>query len=57
MLGFGRLSVRIQQFGESQYLLYMARKGPAGSPLRIAIHSPDESVNGELDTRAPGSGS
>jgi len=56
MLGFGRLSVRIQQSGESQYLLYLARKGPAGSPLRIAIQSPDEFVNGELDTQAPGSG-
>ena len=57
MLGFGRLSVRIQQSGQSQYLLYLARKEAAGSPLRIAIHSPDESVSGELDVRAPGSGS
>jgi hypothetical protein len=56
MLGFGRLSVRIQQSGETQYLLYLARKGPAGSPLRIAIQSPDESVSGELDTSAPGYG-
>ena len=56
MLGFGRLSVRIQRLGQSQYLLYLARKGPAGSPLRIGIKSPDESVNGELGTSAPGSG-
>jgi len=56
MLGFGRLSVRIRQFGESQYLLYLARKGPAGSPLRIVIQSPDEYVSGELDASAPGSG-
>jgi anti-sigma factor RsiW len=56
MLGFGRLSVRIQQSGESQYLLYLARKGPAGSHFRIAIQSPGESVYGELDTSAPGSG-
>ena len=56
MLGIGRLSVRMQQLGESQYLLYLARKGPAGSPLRIAIHSQEESVNGELATSAPASG-
>jgi hypothetical protein len=56
MLGIGRLSVRMQQLGESQYLLYLARKGPAGSPLRIAIHSQEESVNGELGTSAPASG-
>ena len=52
ILGFGRLSVRMQQFGESQYLLYLARRGPAGSPLRIAIHSPDGFVHGELETGA-----
>lgn len=57
MLGFGRLSVRIQRFGQSQYLLYLARRGPAGSPLRIAIHSPDGTVHGELETGAPRSGS
>jgi len=56
MLGFGRLSVRIQQFGESQYLLYLARRGPAGSPLRIAIHSPNGFVQGELETGAFRSG-
>jgi len=57
MLGSGRLSVRMQQLGESQYLLYLARRGPAGSPLRIAIHSPDGLVHGELETGAPRSGS
>jgi hypothetical protein len=57
MLGFGRLSVRIQQSGESQYLLYLARRGPAGSPLRIAIHSPNGLVQGELETRVPRPGS
>jgi hypothetical protein len=57
MLGFGRLSVRIQQIGESQYLLYLARRGPAGSPLRIAIHSPNGLVQGELETRVPRPGS
>jgi hypothetical protein len=57
MLGFDRLSVRIQQFGESQYLLYLARRGPAGSPLRIAIHSPDGFVHSELETGARRSGS
>jgi hypothetical protein len=57
MLGFGRLSVRMQKFGESQYLLYLARRGPVGSPLRIAIHSPDGLVHGELETGAPRSGS
>ncbi|TMQ60231.1 MAG: hypothetical protein E6K76_02580 [Candidatus Eisenbacteria bacterium] len=57
LLGSGRLSVRIRHIGESQYLLYLARRGPAGSPLRIAIHSPDGLVQGELETRAPGSGS
>ncbi len=57
MLGFDRLSVRIQQFGDSQYLLYLARRGPAGSPLRIAIHSPDGFIHGELETGAPRSGS
>jgi len=56
-LGFGRLSVRMQQQGESQYLLYLARRGPAGSPLRIAIHSPDGLVQGELEIRAPRPGS
>lgn len=57
MLGFGRLSIRMQKLGESQYLLYLARRGPAGSPLRIAIHSPDGLVHGELETGAPRSGS
>ncbi len=57
MLGFGRLSVRIQRSGQSQYLLYLARRGPAGSPLRIAIHSPDGTVYGELETGAPRTGS
>ena len=57
MLGFGRLSVRMQRNGESQYLLYLARRGPAGSPLRIAIHSPNGLVQGELETRVPRPGS
>ena len=57
MLGMGRLSVRIQRSGQSQYLLYLVRRGPAGSPLRIAIHSPDGFVQGELETRASRSGS
>jgi len=57
MLGTGRLSVRIRQPGHSQYLLELARRGRAGSPLRIAIHSPDGYVQGELDTRALHSGS
>ncbi len=57
MLGTGRLSVRIQRSGQSQYLLYLARKGPAGSPFRISIHSPDGYVQGELETRALRSGS
>ena len=57
MLGFDRLSIRIQQSGESQYLLYLARRGPAGSPLRITIHSPDGFVHGGLETGAPRSGS
>ena len=57
MLGSGRLSVRIQRLGQSQYLLYLARRGPAGSPLRIDIHSSDETVHGELDTGAPRTGS
>jgi hypothetical protein len=57
MLGSGRLSVRILEHGDSQYLLYLARTGPAGSPLRIAIHSPDGYVHGELETGAPRSGS
>jgi anti-sigma factor RsiW len=57
MLGTGRLSIRMQRLGQSQYLLYLARKGPAGSPLRIAINSPDGSAQGELDTGALRSGS
>jgi anti-sigma factor RsiW len=57
MLGTGRLSVRIRQPGQSQYLLHLARRGPAGSSLRIAIHSPDGFVQGELETRARRSGS
>lgn len=57
LLGFGRLSVRMQTLGESQYLLYLARRGPAGSPLRIAIHSPDGLIHGELETGARRSGS
>jgi len=57
MLGMGRLSVRMQRIGQSQYLLYLARRGPAGSPLRIAIHSPDGYLQGELETRALRSGS
>jgi len=57
MLGMGRLSIRMQQSGQSQYLLYLARRGPAGSPLRIAIHYPDGFVQGELETRALRSGS
>lgn len=57
MLGTGRLSVRIRQPGHSQYLLELARRGSAGSPLRITIHSPDGYVQGELDTRALRSGS
>ena len=56
MLGNGTLSVRIRQPGHCQYLLELARKGPAGSRLRIAIHSPDGFVLGELDTRASRSG-
>ena len=54
MLGSGRLSIRMQRKGQSQYLLYLARRGPAGSPLRIVIHSPDGTVHGELATGAPG---
>ena len=54
MLGSSRLSIRMQRLGQSQYLLYLARRGPAGSPLRIAIQSPDGSVHGELATGAPG---
>ena len=54
MLGSGRLSIRMQRLGQSQYLLSLARRGPAGSPLHIAIHSPDGTVNGELATEAPG---
>lgn len=57
MLGTGRLSVRIRRPGHSQYLLELARKGTAGSPLRMAIHSPDGYVQGELDMRALRSGS
>jgi len=57
LLGTGRLSVRIQRSGQSQYLLYLARKGTAGSPLRIAIHSSDGFLQGELDTDARTSGS
>ncbi|HYQ89683.1 MAG TPA: hypothetical protein VEU09_08660 [Candidatus Binatia bacterium] len=61
MLGSGRLSIRMQRLGQSQYLLYLARKGPAGSPIRIAIDSPDGSAQGELETggsplRKPGIG-
>jgi hypothetical protein len=56
MLGMGRLSVRMQRLGQSQYLLYLARRGPAGSPLRIAIHSPDGYVQGELESGALRSG-
>jgi hypothetical protein len=55
-LGTGRLSVRIQRSGQSQYFLYLGRRGAAGSPLRIAIHSPGGSVQGELETGAPPSG-
>lgn len=57
MLGTGRLSIRMQRLGQSQYLLYLARKGPAGSPLRIAIDSPDGSAQGELATGSLRSGS
>jgi hypothetical protein len=57
LLGTGRLSVRIGRPGQSQYLLYLARRGTAGSPLRIAIHSSDGFVQGELATRARTSGS
>jgi hypothetical protein len=57
MLGTGRLSIRMQRLGQSQYLLYLARKGPAGSPLRIAIDSPDGSAHGELETGTLRSGS
>jgi hypothetical protein len=57
MLGTGRLSIRMQRLGQSQYLLYLARKGPAGSPLRIAVDSPDGSAQGELETGALRSGS
>jgi len=57
LLGTGRFSVRMQRLGRNSYLLDLARSGPAGSPLRIAIHSPDGFVQGELDTRAPHSGS
>ena len=54
MLGSGRLSIRIQRLGQSQYLLYLARRGPAGSPLRIVIHSPDGFVHGGLATELSG---
>jgi len=54
MLGSGRLSIRIQREGQSQYLLYLARRGPAGSPLRIVIHSPNGYVHGGLATELPG---
>lgn len=57
MLGTGRLSIRMQRLGQSQYLLYLARKGPAGSPLRIAVDSPGGSAQGELETGALRSGS
>jgi len=57
MLGMGRVSVRMHRLGQSQYLLYLARRGPAGSPLRIVIHSPDGYVQGELETGALRSGS
>jgi hypothetical protein len=57
MLGSGRLSVRMQSSGTSQYLLYLARKGQAESPLRISIHSPGGYVQGELATGARRSGS
>ena len=50
MLGSGRLSVRIQQPGESQYLLYLTPTGPAGSPLRIDIHALDGFVRGQVET-------
>ena len=57
MLGTGRLSIRMQRLGPSQYLLYLARKGPAGSPLRITIDSPNGSAQGELATGTLRSGS
>jgi anti-sigma factor RsiW len=57
MLGTGRVSIRMLRLGQSQYLLYLARKGPAGSPLRISIDSPDGSVQGELATGTLRSGS
>jgi hypothetical protein len=57
MLGTGRLSIRMQRLGQCQYLLYLARKGPAGSPLRIAVDSPGGSAQGELETGALRSGS
>ena len=56
MLGTGRLSVRMLRPGQGVYLLGLDRRGPAGSPLRISIHSPDGSVQGELETRAVPSG-
>jgi hypothetical protein len=56
MLGTGRLSVRMLRPGHGQYLLDLVPRGSAGSPLQIAIHSPDGFVQGELEMRSIPSG-
>lgn len=53
LLGFDRLTLTVEQSGESQYLLYLARRGPAGSPLRIIIRTADGFLQSELHTGAP----
>jgi len=44
----GNLQIRINEREWNQYLLYLARTGPVGSPLRVVVRSAAETYQGEL---------
>ena len=52
----GVLQIRINEADENQYLLYLARTRPGGSPLRVVVRSAAEIYQGELQLGAPRSG-
>jgi hypothetical protein len=53
----GLFQIRINERNENQYLLYLARTRPGGSPLRVIVRSAAEVYQGELQLGTPRSGS
>lgn len=55
-LGQGNVRIRINDSGQNQYLLYLARRRDAGFPLRVVVRSAAGVYQGELQVGASRSG-